>query len=1035
MLSLTARGTPARGSRSPAPTRRSTASASRRVAAWSVERKAPKAFCAFSTRTRDSSATARAVTRPEPTASARAMNDPSRSVAGESSVTASIPRDDARNHEVPVREFGRVRLDDRDGKARIHGVRAQGHRAGDLLALEEFVRDFPERFEMVDDSRELLGHCAPLGVGQLERRERGHLRDERGVDLHRESIATRLTPAGHARTVSSQSREREALPRLSPRRRGAGCHSESAREGGHRGSRGALARGSRHAPARRPAGRPPHRPPRHRGRRGEAPVAPSPGGRAPLGFRPQRGWSPAPSARARDDRPQSVEPCHGGARRRLGRLGPDDPRRGHFDADARRDGGTGQLVDAHAPRPPEGELARRARERARQGPRRDRASARDARSKRAGSRDHARALLDGGRPRASDPSRDRAELPRGRPHQSRRRSPRAADAAPEDGFGRALASRAAHRRRARRGGHRTRAGHAPPHRHGPGRSRPRPFGSALGSSVQTRTPASGGRAEGTAPRQRGPREDRAPPHESRRPLPEIDAPLGRACPPRRVAGGRPHRDPDRGQGTDDFLRAGRPSLRRRRVGAQRRRVRTLRRPAPRGRDEGRPHRVPRTGRLEREVRHVAARVREERGCSLKTTGPLKTKAGIRRAFGVLMRRPDARAAASVARPADQVRIVGGAVRDAYLGGKGGDLDLVAPPGRAEPLAWALARHAGTRVIAVGAAPKRILKVPFCAHEIDVWEETGDPSADLLRRDFTVNALSFSLPDGAFTCVPGALADLAARRLTPPRPGVLLEDPLRVLRAARFLAELPSFRVAPSALPEMKRAGRFLRKVAAERRLVEWNKLLGAPAIGRLRALRFLERIGALQSLLRSTVPRTRRGIALVSRLGSTDPRVARALLLLPLGNRKAEEILREWKTSREEQRLASRLFALPPRGPRRAPTRRDVAEFLRRSSPFEEESTAFLRAAGDRYARDLAVAVERILRRPAALRRILKPTRPLPFAEISSLLGLQEGPDLGRALDAFDLALASSEIRGPRAARAWLRRPRPLPGARQPLLK
>lgn len=435
------------------------------------------------------------------------------------------------------------------------------------------------------------------------------------------------------------------------------------------------------------------------------------------------------------------------------------------------------------------------------------------------------------------------------------------------------------------------------------------------------------------------------------------------------------------------------------------------------------------------MRRVAARVREERGCSLKTTGPLKTKAGIRRAFGVLMRRPDARAAASVARPADQVRIVGGAVRDAFLGGKGGDLDLVAPPGRAEPLAWALARHAGTRVIAVGAAPKRILKVPFCAHEIDVWEETGDPSADLLRRDFTVNALSFSLPDGAFTCVPGALADLAARRLTPPRPGVLLEDPLRVLRAARFLAELPAFRVAPSALPEMKRAGRFLRKVAAERRLVEWNKLLGAPAIGRLRALRFLERIGALQSLLRSTVPRTRRGISLVSRLGSTDPRVARALLLLPLGNRKAEEILREWKTSREEQRLASRLFALPPRGPRRAPTRCDVAEFLRRSSPFEEESTAFLRAAGDRYARDLAVAVERILRRPAALRRILKPTRPLPFAEISSLLGLQEGPDLGRALDAFDLALASSEIRGPRAARAWLRRPRPLPGARQPLLK
>jgi poly(A) polymerase len=420
------------------------------------------------------------------------------------------------------------------------------------------------------------------------------------------------------------------------------------------------------------------------------------------------------------------------------------------------------------------------------------------------------------------------------------------------------------------------------------------------------------------------------------------------------------------------------------------------------------------------VRCVAGRVREGRDVPLKTTGPLKTKSGIRRAFGVLMRRPDARAAASVARPVDQVRIVGGAVRDAFLGRRGGDLDLVAPPGRAEPLAWALARHAGTRVIAVGAAPKRVLKVPFRDHEIDIWEETGDPLEDLLRRDFTVNALSFSLPEGAFTSVPGALEDLKARRLAPPRPGVFLEDPLRVLRAARFLSLLPGFRLAPSATAEVRAAGRFLRKVSAERRLVELDKLLGAPA-GRVRALRFLERIGALEILLPGTAARERRrGISLVGRIKAPSPRVARALLLFPMGPKKVEDFLRGWKTSREEQRLASRLAALPLRGPRRPPTRADVAKFLRLSSPFEEESTGFLLVAGDTRARDLACAAQRVLRRPAALRRILKPTRPLPFAEISSLLGLPEGRELGRALDAFELALASGEIPGRRAARAWL---------------
>ncbi|MFI5119775.1 MAG: hypothetical protein ACHQM4_05145 [Thermoanaerobaculia bacterium] len=418
--------------------------------------------------------------------------------------------------------------------------------------------------------------------------------------------------------------------------------------------------------------------------------------------------------------------------------------------------------------------------------------------------------------------------------------------------------------------------------------------------------------------------------------------------------------------------------------------------------------------------------------------PLKKGPAIRRAFRALLLRADAATVASLARREDRVRAVGGAVRDAFLGRRGGDLDLTAPPETAERVAAKLAARAGSRVVPIGAPPKRVLKVPFRSHEIDVWEETGDPAQDLLRRDFSVNALSFSLPEGAFAGAPGALADLAARRLAPPRPGVFLEDPLRVLRAARFLAELPGFHVSRAAVPELHKAAKMLRMVAAERRLVEWDKLLSAPPPARIRGLHFLERIGGLNPLL-STAPRQRRrGLLLVSRLSSTDPRVARVLLLLPLGKRRAEEILREWRVSRQELRLASRLYALPirsSRGPRRHPTRRDVAALLRFSSPFEAESTAFLRAAGDRHARDLADVAERILRRPTALRRILKPTRPLPFAEISSLLGLSEGPDLGRALDAFDLALASSEIRGPRAARAWLRRLGTPLNARQRLLK
>lgn len=392
-----------------------------------------------------------------------------------------------------------------------------------------------------------------------------------------------------------------------------------------------------------------------------------------------------------------------------------------------------------------------------------------------------------------------------------------------------------------------------------------------------------------------------------------------------------------------------------------------------------------------------------------------------RAWRRLARRDDVALAATGAGPDDRVRAVGGAVRDAFLGRAGGDLDLTAAPGRAAPFAERLAARAGTRVVAVGAEPRRILKVPFRGREIDVWEEEGGPDGDLLRRDFTVNALAFELRSGTLIAPPGAVDDLRRKVLRPPRPGVFLEDPLRVLRAARFLAQLPGFRVAPSAVPEIKRAGRLLRRVSEERRLAELDKLLEASAADRARALRFLERVGALQTLIQSSAPRMRRGIALVSRLRGSDPRVARALLLLPQGAKRAEDFLRSWKTSREEQRLASRLFALPLKRKKRGVSiRRDVAELLRRVSPFEAESIAFLRAAGDSRARALADAAERTRRRPAALRRVLRPERPLPLEEIRGALSLAEGPELGEALGELDLALAAGEIRGARAARAWL---------------
>jgi tRNA nucleotidyltransferase (CCA-adding enzyme) len=412
-----------------------------------------------------------------------------------------------------------------------------------------------------------------------------------------------------------------------------------------------------------------------------------------------------------------------------------------------------------------------------------------------------------------------------------------------------------------------------------------------------------------------------------------------------------------------------------------------------------------------------------------TGGPLVASA--RRRLGS---RSLVRATLAVSRvTGEPVFLTGGAVRDAFLAAleparptaSRRDLDLAVAAGRALPFAEALARRLGSRAVAIGAPPRRILHISLSLGSIDVWERESDVGHDLFRRDFTVNALAFELPTWRFLAPAASLGDLARRRLAPTRSGVLLEDPLRVLRAARFLAELPGFRLAPGAFPELRRAARRLETVAAERRLAELDRILSANPRDAARALKYLERVGALSSLLRGTTARERlRGIAFVGRLTRASPDVARSLLLLPLGPRKALETLRKWKTTRREQQLAARLLALDEslkgRGRRDRPGRREVVEALRSVAPFFEESVLFLSCLPGARPVRLASALAATSGDPRRRARLLRPPRPLDAVAALRELGVREGPRLGVLLGELDVALAAGEIRGRAAARRFL---------------
>jgi len=80
----------------------------------------------------------------------------------------------------------------------------------------------------------------------------------------------------------------------------------------------------------------------------------------------------------------------------------------------------------------------------------------------------------------------------------------------------------------------------------------------------------------------------------------------------------------------------------------------------------------------------------------------------------------------------------------------------------------------------------------------------DIDADLAARDLTINALALD-EQGRLYAHPQALEDLYGRVLRPASPDSLLADPLRVLRAARFAAQMPEFTASPELLVAMREA--------------------------------------------------------------------------------------------------------------------------------------------------------------------------------------------------------------------------------------
>ena len=198
--------------------------------------------------------------------------------------------------------------------------------------------------------------------------------------------------------------------------------------------------------------------------------------------------------------------------------------------------------------------------------------------------------------------------------------------------------------------------------------------------------------------------------------------------------------------------------------------------------------------------------------------------------------------ARFAEAGEELALVGGPVRDAMIGRLQNDLDFTtsARPDVTERLVsgwadavWDMGRDFGT----IGCR-----KGPWQVEITTYRSETYDPSSrkpdvdfgdslegDLGRRDFSVNSMAVRVPGREFVDPFGGIVDLAERVLrTPGAPeDSFSDDPLRMMRAARFAAQL-GFSVAPEVVEAMTAMAGRIEIISAERVRDELVKLVCAP---------------------------------------------------------------------------------------------------------------------------------------------------------------------------------------------------------------
>ncbi len=172
-------------------------------------------------------------------------------------------------------------------------------------------------------------------------------------------------------------------------------------------------------------------------------------------------------------------------------------------------------------------------------------------------------------------------------------------------------------------------------------------------------------------------------------------------------------------------------------------------------------------------------------------------------------------------------LVGGYLRDLLLGKRGKDYDFALPKDASSSIAF-IEEALGIHFFKVGREEKntithRTIQEGFSIDIAFLQGETIDE--DLRKRDFTINAMAFSLQDETFHPVEGSLEDLRKKLIRKVSHLSIDHDPLRMLRAIRYGCTLEGFIIDEDLNREISSKKEQIRKIPGERIKTELDQIL------------------------------------------------------------------------------------------------------------------------------------------------------------------------------------------------------------------